>query len=82
MSESGMGYRRGDDTVGPDDPSVHRIGRDAGEEQTPRDLMLSDFARAAEVIGSNPHLLKTYRRRRASARARYWFPAHALKGAS
>ena len=56
--------------------------RDPGEEQTPRELILSDFARAAEVIAATPHLLKTYRRRRSSARARYWFPKKALKGAS
>jgi len=56
--------------------------RDAGEEQMTRELLLSDFTRCAEVIASNPHLLKTYRRRRNAARGRFWFPPEELKCAS
>ena len=56
--------------------------RDPGEEQTPRELVLSDFARCAEVIAANPRLLRSYRRRRDSARGRYWAALRELKGAS
>jgi hypothetical protein len=56
--------------------------RDPGEEQTPRELVLSDFTRFAELIAANPHLLRSYRRRRDAARGRYWVALQKLKGVS
>jgi hypothetical protein len=48
-------------------------------EQTTYELMQRDAARAAEIFAGIPHLLATYGRRRAAARARYWTAAKSLK---
>lgn len=55
---------------------------DGDPEESARELMLRDFERAAELIAANPHLLKTYRRRRAAARGRHWVALKVAKGAS
>ena len=44
-------------------------------KEAPHELIRRDFQRAADLIAARPHLLRSYRRRRAAARGRYFADA-------